>query len=177
MPAIPANFPARREIQSLILRCADLKGDVSPELSSLTHDLITALSNVEGKLSELSETANGHASHKGLEGNGWASQWVENKTYLHTSRGVFNVNVAQQVLKTPEGRLIGTARYRLTVGEDTHQSSNTRLLRNLLSEYLQRFEDILPFSVHDVLDRFFATEGDDAVQVEGAAALDVRRQA
>lgn len=174
MPSIPTNFPARREIQSLILRCTALHGDTSPELISLTHELVLAAANVEGVLAEIAETANGHASHKALEANGWLSEWPEHRTHLHTARGVFNVVVAQQVLRTPEGRPVTTGRFRLTLGEETHQSSNRHLLRNLMREYLLRYEDILPVSVNKILDRHFATEGDDAVQVESAAAVDVR---
>lgn len=176
MPAIPANLPTRREIQSFILRCIDAGDRLDPEMSGLLGDLATAAANLEGRLAEMAGESSLLSARKALEPNGWTAEWVEQRNYLHTARGVFNTVVAQQVLLTPEGRPVPTGRYRLTLGDETHCSANRVLLRNLLGDYLAGFSDLMPDAVGKVLDRHFATEGDDAVQVEEAGEVDVRQR-
>jgi hypothetical protein len=164
MPEIPANFPCRTELQSLILRASDLVKASHGELPLLLTDLVTAASNIEGFLADLAVTHGQHAVYRSVleNPNGWEAAWAESTCMLHTRKGVFYVKIGQQILKA-NGNMIGTGRYRIMLGEPAVVtiSTNQQLLRQLVEKYLQEFEDVIPESLREnVLDHYFVQTDD-----------------
>lgn len=168
MPEIPANFPSRTELQSLILRATDLAKASHGELPLLLTDLVTAASNIEGFLADLAVTHGQHAVYRSVldNPNGWEAAWAESTCMLHTRKGVFYVKIGQQILKA-NGNIFGTGRYRVMLGEPAviTVSTNQQLLRQLIERYLQEFEDVIPSSLREsVLDHYFVQADDDRKQ-------------
>lgn len=103
------------------------------------------------------------------------SRWLDNTL----ESGPFKVHYSQQVLDMSIGgkpHYLATGRFKLVLGDATHTSSDTKKLRALLVRYLGEFPGLWPQTRDFVLTHLF-TEPGDAVQEQGAAAVDVRSEA
>lgn len=181
MPALPANFMPRLDLQRLVARCNELlHATDNEELIFGLKQMLVGAAYLDGVLSEIP-----HGSHpvdKILDNpNAWQSRWLDGSFALHTRNGLFRVVYGQQVLETSQKSLVSTGRYRLVFGEgadeERHISGDRQYLRQLINSYLDKFRGVLPESVESACEGFFpdVKERNHAVRVEGATALDVRQ--
>jgi len=176
MPVLPANFFTRTELQRLLVRADELlHATQDGELAYCLRQLLTGAANLDGVLAELPVTP--HPVNKALENpNNWASAWVGGSCSVHTHKGRFRIEYGQQVLKRPNGDVIGTSRYRIRIGDgedaEEYTSCDRTNLRNVAFSYLSKFEDTPADNVRDVLLRLFgAHPRDDEGMVDALAEL------
>lgn len=175
MPDVPANFFHRTDLQATILKANGLLADTPcPTQKAALVKLMCAAAELEGVLADIPPST--HPNCKALANpNGWTSRWLDSTL----ESGPFKIDYSQQVLDMTVGgksQYLATGRFRLKLGAETHTSSDTKKLRALLVRHLHTFPGVTSGERSFVLDHLFS-EGADAVQEQGAAAVDVRNPA
>lgn len=167
MPAVVANFFTRPELQALILKADGLgKAAECPSQRAALHRLLCAAAELEGVLADITPT--NHPNDKALANPyGWRSEWVDNSVEC----GPLNIKFGQQILKTSDtagAKVVGTDRFRVTLGDVVHVSSDRRKLRGLVVTYVDQLVGVDAQARGFVLDHVFPEAGD-ALQVASPA--------
>jgi hypothetical protein len=168
MPAVVANFFTRPELQALILKASGLADATAcPAQRTALRRLLAGAVELEGVLAELAPS--NHPNDKALANPyGWQSEWVDNSVEC----GPLNIKFGQQILKTSDtagAKVVGTDRFRVTLGDAVHVSSDRRRLRGFVVNYMDSLAGVNASTRAFVLDFVFPEAGD-ALQVESPAA-------
>lgn len=138
---LPSHCFGRGELHRLIDRAHQLARQSQGELAQNLHALRMAASTLDGQLAELAEDEPTRRRYAGVfaDPHGWEQTWVESVCTVHdpADRPV-TVRLAQQVLRKPPAEFLATGRFRLTLGEQTHATSDPRELGPLVAAFLDR---------------------------------------
>lgn len=174
MPALPANFFTRTELQSVITRAeAFRRHETNHELQDALAKLRDAAASVDGCLSDLCLSA--HPVNKALDNpNGWSSSWFGGEITTPGTPGErFRFAYAQQILRMPCGLVVTTGRYKLTEGEDdtgvTTVTTDRSVLRATVVRYATVYTQKTPANFRDKLLAMFQEDDCNAVQEQSPA--------
>ncbi len=109
MPAIPANFASRKEIQTLLIK---LSATISENafLNNKVIDAMNALACLEGTLAQMHEIVRPHPNHNVLKPNGWTTRWLDEVVVLDDVPTTYQ----RQFLYSPNSQhVFPTANYRI----------------------------------------------------------------
>ena len=152
MPAaIPSNCFARRELHTLISRAHQLARQADAEMAEALVALATKAADIDGRLADLAQDDDCLRRHKDVLANpyGWEATWVETAEVVHTDEAKHVVRIGQQLLRSSQNTYVVTGRYRVTLGDRTHHTTDPRELRGYVTAYLERLGH--PVGLHDHL--------------------------
>lgn len=153
---LPSHCFRREELHDLINRSYQLAAQSKGELSADLTALSGALATIDGHLAELAEDEPTRRRYPAVlaDPHGWGYQWIESGWTAHVAGGPpVVVTIAQQILRKPPSYYVGTGRYRLTLGAETHAVGHVAEMKPLIADYVAGLPG-LPAGLRDNLMAF-----------------------
>lgn len=157
MPALPANFFSRLDLQRLVSKARVLlMSTTDDEQARGLRKLLEGASYLDGVLADTTPTT--HPSDKALQNPaGWTCRWMDGEFTIPTAGEPLRIGYGQQVLNDEAGHLYATGRFSLTLNGRRVVSGDRQLLHSLLVRYIEQAVDPLDEAVKEtVLSRLFS---------------------